>query len=151
MTATMSPETSTAPAVPAPVTFKVGDEVVIDHRNYIGEVFVITRVNPVKCLVKGIGERPGDRGVNVPKTMLRLNTPDMAPFNPVHNVPTVQAGQLCRLAQPFRSNTTETLMVVTKVNQTTVSLDPVGGRNFGTPMRVSASSLIMVDLADVLR
>lgn len=42
-------------------------------------------------------------------------------------------------------------MVVTKVNQTTVSLDPLGGRANGTPMRVSEAGVTKVDLTDILR
>ena len=47
--------------------YKVGQKVGVDHRNHLGETFVITKVNRVKCKIesKNTGQR-----FTCPKSML---------------------------------------------------------------------------------
>lgn len=136
-------------------TFAVNDLVTLNHPRYAGQVFVVDRVKQTKCIIKR-QDMTGDRGLDAPMSMMVKydSTTPPPPVRPtLTSMPalTMGVGEVVRLLRPFRRNTTETLMVVTKINQTTVSLDLLGGPTKGTPMRIGVSGVTKVDLADILR
>lgn len=133
--------------------FAVGDQVTIDHPRCVGQVYVVTRVKQTKCFVSA-RDNQSDRGLDVPMAMMSKYDPSQPmPARPMHPAPAQVAavGEVVRLTKGFRQNSTDTLLVVTKVNASTISLDPLGGPSNGTPMRCHPSAVVKVDLADILR
>lgn len=134
--------------------FHNGDTVTINHPRFYGQVFVVSHVKRTKAIVKPEGQ-PAARGVDAPMTMLAHHDPTAPTPRPtpqVRMIPIItdRVGEVVRLKQPFAGNSISDLMVITSVNRTTISLDPLGGVG-GRPVRMNPNAVVKVALADILR
>jgi hypothetical protein len=144
----------TAPVATAPFRPRKDMQVTVNHPRYAGQVWVIEKVNPVNCALRPLNN-PTGRGLNAPKEMLAEHTggtpalPTMLrPFVPE---PRTGLGTVVRIKKSYNQYTTTDLFTVISVNDRTLSLALLGGREGDRYLRVGKHGVTEVNLADILR
>lgn len=147
---------SPATIVEMPILFE-GDDVTINHPSYPG-TYVVHKVKRSRAVVKRKGH-PMERGLDPDMTMLTkvgTRSPEdiaaaSSPVLPSADMAAIVPGAIVRIPRGFRTYTPTTLMVVAKVNASTVTLHRLGGDQPGERgVNHRPAGLVVVDPAEVL-
>lgn len=146
------PSTDTPTVTPTSVRLTAGDNVTLDQPAHRDQIFVITRVKQTNALIQR-KDQPDSPILDCPLALL-TPTGERSALPAVTPHPTPASANLCegalvRINRHFGGYTPEDLMVVVRVNATTVTLHRLGGTD-ARGMRAPVSGVTVVDLASIL-